>query len=131
MAAHENLSGQLSMFIPARELMNYTAGHVEEHIGEYLPLSQSPNVQRRKLEDSKYTPPPRRDYNDYSEGPHKKIIRQSLYDNIKKNGVSTAIDLRLPGKNTLSPNTQIWDGNHRVVAANDIDPNMEIPVRYS
>jgi len=131
MAAQEHLSGQLSMFIPARELMNYTAGDVENHIGEYLPLSQSPNVQRRKLEDSKYTPKPWTDYNDFSEGVRKKKTKLSLYDNIKNNGVSTAIELRLPRKNGLSPNTQIWDGNHRVVAANDIDPNMEVPVRYS
>ena len=131
MAAQEHLSGQLSMFIPARELMNYTAGDTENHTDEYLPLSQSPNVQRRKLEDSKWEAK-WVDYNDYSEGVSQRIkTKQSLYDNIKKNGVSTAVELRLPRKNGLSPNTQIWDGNHRVVAANDIDPNMEVPVRYS
>jgi len=121
MAAHENLSGQLSMFIPAKELMNYTAGDVENFSGDYMPLSQSPNVRRRKLQESK----------EYAGWDAKPKQKESLYDDIKKNGVSTAVHLRLPRKDGLSPNTQIWDGNHRVVAANDIDPNMEVPVRYS
>ena len=56
MAAHEHLSGQLSMWIPARELMDYTAGETENgNLGGegYLPLSQSPNVRSRKLRESK------------------------------------------------------------------------------
>ena len=120
MAAHEHLSGQLSMFIPARELMDYTAGETENFSGDYMPLAQSPNVRSRKLRESKEHPG---NYAGYS--------KQSLYDSIKQKGVSTPIELKLPRHNGLSPNIQIWDGNHRVVAAHDIDPNMEVPVRYS
>ena len=122
MAAHEYLQGeQLSMFIPARELMNYTAGETENFSGDYMPLAQSPNVRSRKLRESK-------EYGGWGANPRH---QESLYDNIKKRGVSYPIELKLPRHNGLSPNTQIWDGNHRVVAANDIDPNMEVPVRYS
>ena len=130
MAAHEYLQGeQLSMFIPARELMDYTAGDPEHFSGGYLPLSQSPNVRSRKLRESK-------EYGGWGANPRH---QESLYDNIKKRGVSYPVELKMSYKkgefgritNSLSPNTQIWDGNHRVVAANDIDPNMEVPVRYS
>ena len=120
MAAHEHLSGQLSMFIPARELMDYTAGETENFSGDYMPLAQSPNVRSRKLRESKEHP-----------GNYAGYRKQSLYDSIKQKGVSTPIELKLPRHNGLSQNIQIWDGNHRVVAAHDIDPNMEVPVRYS
>ena len=124
MAAADHLQNhQLSMFIPARELMDYTAGETENgNLGGegYLPLSQSPNVRSRKLRDSKEHP-----------GNYAGYRKQSLYDSIKQKGVSTPVELKLPRKNGLSPNIQIWDGNHRVVAAHDIDPNMEVPVRYS
>ena len=122
MAASDHLQNhQLSMFLPARELMNYTAGDVENFSGDYMPLSQSPHVRSRKLAESK----------EYAGWDAKPKQKESLYDNIKKRGVSSPVELKLPRKNGLSPNIQIWDGNHRVVAANDIDPNMEIPVRYS
>ena len=113
------------MFIPAHALMNYTAGDTENFAGDYMPLSQSPNVRSRKLRESK-------EYGGWGSEPLLAYRHQeSLYDNIKKRGVSYPIELKLPKKNSLSPNTQIWDGNHRVVAANDIDPDMEVPVRYS
>ena len=119
MPAQEHLSGQLSMFVPARELMDYTSGHTEGFSDKYLLLSESPGVIREKLQESKsgssslaYKP--------------KKRGQESLYDSIKKEGVKTPISLRVH-KNGV----QINDGHHRVVAANDINPDMEIPVRYS
>ena len=118
MAAQEHLSGQLSMFIPARELMNYTAGHTEGYGDKYLLLSESPGVIKEKLQESKsgaaagaYLP--------------KKTGQESLYDSIKKEGVRSPIALRVR-KNGV----QINDGHHRIASAHDIDPNMEIPVRY-
>jgi len=119
MAAQEHLSGQLSMFIPARELMNYTAGHTEGYDDKYLLLSKSPGVIKRKLQESKsggasltYLP--------------KKRGQDSLYDSIKKEGVTSPVELRV-----RKHDVQINDGHHRVVAANDINPDMEVPVRYS
>ena len=120
MAAHENLSGQLSMFIPARELMNYTAGHTEGYGDKYLPLSQSPGILKEKLKESK------------EESEHGRFTsalrpgKDTMYQSIEKKGVVTPVSLRIR-KNDV----QIDDGHHRLVAAYDIDPNMEIPVRYS
>ena len=112
MAAKEHLSGQLSMFIPARELMNYTAGHIDSWHPDYLPMSESPNVYARKLKESK-------------EG-YDGSGSTNLYDSIKKEGVKQPINLRIRKKDV-----QIYDGHHRLVSAHDIDPNMEVPVRYS
>ena len=111
MAAQEHLSGQLSMFIPARELMNYTAGHLDGWKPDYVPMSESPDVYRNKLKESK------EGYD--GSGPN------NLHDSIKKEGVRTPISLRIRKKDV-----QINDGHHRLVAAHDIDPNMEVPVRY-
>ena len=112
MAAKEHLSGQLSMFIPARELMNYTAGHIDSWHPDYLPMSESPNVYARKLKESK-------------EG-YDGSGSTNLHDSIKKEGVKQPINLRIRKKDV-----QIYDGHHRLVSAHDINPDMEVPVRYS
>jgi len=114
MAAQEHLSGQLSMFIPARELMDYTAGHTEGFGDKYLLLSESPGVIREKLQESKEKS---------SSGRYGS--KDSLHDSIRKEGVKYPIALRIR-KNGV----QINDGHHRVVSAHDINPNMEVPVRY-
>jgi len=111
MAIHEHLSGQLRMFIPARELMDYTAGHLDGWKPDYVPMSESPDVYRNKLKESK------EGYD--GSGPY------NLHDSIKKEGVRTPISLRIRKKDV-----QINDGHHRLVSAHDIDPNMEVPVRY-
>ena len=118
MAAQEHLSGQLSMFIPARELMNYTAGHTEGYDDKYLLLSKSPGIIKQKLEESKEKSASGRYF--VEEG------KDSLHDSIKKEGVHSPVSLRIRKKDV-----QINDGHHRLVAAHDIDPNMEVPVRYS
>ena len=75
MPAQEHLSGQLSMFIPARELMNYTAGHLDGWKPDYVPMSESPDVYARKLKESK---------EGYDGGGS-----NNLHDSIKKEGVRT------------------------------------------
>ena len=117
MPEHDHLSGQLSMFIPARELMNHTAGHGEDYDGNYLLMSKSPNVRASKLKESK-------------EGHPYGGNKDSLYENIKKEGVKHPVQIRLHSKRR-GGGTQIWDGHHRIFAAHDIDPNMEVPVHYS
>ena len=114
MSAQEHLSGQLSMFVPARELMTYTAGHTESWHPDYLPMNESTEVYKNKLQESK-------------EGLHDGASSYNLYDSIKKEGVKNPVSLRI---RKIKKDTQIWDGHHRVVSAHDIDPNMEIPVRY-
>ena len=118
MVTYNYLNGeQLAMFIPARELMNYTAGDAETTGLDYRPMSESPNVRARKLRESKEGYP----YGGY---------KDNLYENIKKEGVKHPVQIRLHSKRR-GGGTQIWDGQHRLVSAHDIDPNMEVPVHYS
>jgi len=119
MSAHEHINNkQLSLFLPARELMNYTAGHTEGYSTDYTLLSKSPGVYKKKLQESKQT--------SYYFGKQQKS-KKSLYDSIKQEGVKIPITLRFRNKEN---DIQIDDGHHRIVSAHDIDPNMEIPVRY-
>lgn len=115
MAAQNHLSGQLSMFIPARELMKYPAAGTETSNSGYLPMAESPNLRATKLRESK-------------EGHPYGGKKESLYDNIKKEGVQTPVHLRLTN---YGSGVRVWDGDHRIATAHDIDPNMEVPVRYS
>ena len=118
MAEHEHLSGQLSMFLPARELMNYTAGHTEGFSNKYLPLAKSPGVYRQKLQESKEKS---------SSGQYfVEKEKPSLYDSIKQEGVTSPVSLKI-----LKNDIQINNGHHRIVSAHDIDPNTEIPIIYS
>lgn len=116
MAAHEHL--QLSLFLPARELMGYTAGHTEGYDAEYLTMNNSPRLYANKLQESK------------DGGWNGNTSNDNLYENIKKEGVKSPVSLRLNSLSNL-PGPQINDGHHRIASAYDIDPNMEVPVRYS
>jgi hypothetical protein len=129
MAANEHLNHeQLRMFVPAKELMTYTAGHTEGSNEDYLPLSESPGVYHKMLSESKSG-------SAHDTWDSKKKGKDSLYDSIKKDGVKSPVELRVFKRQWSQPVgetvTQINNGNHRVVAANDINPDMEVPVRYS
>jgi hypothetical protein len=118
MAAQEHLNHeQLRMFIPAWELMDHAAGHTEGYDGQYVKMSNSPKMYANKLEESKHS------------GWNENRTNDTLYENIKKEGVKSPISLRLKSFSSL-PGPQINDGHHRIASAYDIDPNMEIPVRY-
>lgn len=47
----------------------------------------------------------------------------SLYDSIKKHGVVTPVSIAFTGTDSA----QVTGGHHRIAAANDIDPDMQIP----
>ena len=118
MSAQEHINhDQLRMFIPARELMDHAAGHTEGYDGNYLTMRNSPKMYAWKLEESKHS------------GWNENRTNDTLYENIKKEGVKSPVSLRLNSLSNL-PGPQINDGHHRIASAHDIDPNMEIPVRY-
>ena len=106
------------MFIPARELMDYTAGHTEGYGDKYLPLSKSPSVYNQKLRESKEKSSAGQYFVEKG--------KDSLHYSIRKKGVITPVKLLI-----RKTDIQIDDGHHRLVSAHDIDPNMEVPVRYS
>jgi hypothetical protein len=54
-------------------------------------------------------------------GPRIPPMYRTLYESVKAEGVKKPVH--------LSPNYVVW-GHHRIAAANDIDPNMLIPVKH-
>ena len=111
MAASDHLNpNQLRLFMQAKELMDLTSGHTEGINQDYLPYSQSPGVYRQKLAESKVRP---------------KIGQGSLHESIQESGVKVPVRIR-----THEGKEQINDGHHRIAAANDIDPEMYLPVEY-
>jgi DnaJ-class molecular chaperone len=51
--------------------------------------------------------------------------RTTLYDSIKEHGVADPIHLGITGENEV----QVQSGHHRIAAAHDINPDMQIPYR--
>ena len=57
-----------------------------------------------------------------------------LYDNIKKEGIKQPVAIWLgkwtPRGEETRWSQEIQNGHHRIAIANDINPEMYIPVRY-
>ena len=127
---------QLQMFMPARELQGLTPSdfnpvtaqdrRVAAEAG--LTLHRPSTVDEmwaNKLEESKAE-----EYNIESE--------RSLHDRIASEGVKEPVQVTRTaadfGEGTsrahLSNQDVLFDGHHRVAAAANIDPNMEVPVEH-
>ena len=121
---------QLQMFMPAKQLIDlpfYEADRewIEAETEEYIDVDGITRVEgggdyledddqfwERKLDES---------YG-YS--------HQSLHDDIKESGqVKVPVKLTIEDTN-LGTMKRIRQGHHRVASANDINPDMEVPIRY-
>lgn len=116
---------QMRMFMQAKELMNITSGHTDLSAPrQYAPMSESPNLYAQKLAESKTGSAPSTFFK-------KKKGKESLHDSIKREGVTSPVHLKVfENINKDGWEEQINDGHHRVASANDINPEMYIPVRY-
>ena len=124
---------QLRMFIPAGELMDPKQYSV--HSFEHLEGESTKDVQARKLEESKQPYA-----TDTGELPHGGGIWNSL-----SSGAQIEKPIRLVGQADLkeqegegiihmregaNPQALVRDGMHRIAAAADVDPKMEVPVQW-
>ena len=113
MAASKYLNNaQLRMFIPAKELMNET---VSLETGG-VPMGKSDWLVNAKGADNselRYNPNVQR--------------HERFSDTIAREGVKGPVSLALQHK-SLKP--AVVDGHHRILAAYDSNPNMEVPVKY-
>ena len=124
MAASDHLHPyQMKLFMQAKDFMNVYAGHTEVGKEGYRLLSESPNLYSQKLQESKSGSAPSTMF-------PKKRGKDSLYESIKKEGVTSPVSLTVHNQDNGPMWEQINDGHHRVVAAHDIDPEMYIPIRY-
>lgn len=102
MAAKDHLHGeQLSMFLPARVLANEVSSGETPN---YEPIAKS-DLYDQKLYENK---------------------KEGLHQSIAQEGIKKPVILALEKKKK----PYLVDGHHRTVAANEIDPDYEVPVRY-
>ena len=120
--AKEHLRGeQLEMFMPAHRLMDIESGDTAvTSEGDQQSLNEDYNMYETKLNEAKSGHI--RDARVESDNP-----KFTLYSSIKKHGITNPVSIgwTYDGRHT------IWDGNHRVASAYDIDPNTEVPVTYT
>lgn len=124
MAAKNNINpDQLKMFMTPKEIMS------SHENWDRLPNDpDGSKLYARKLHEAKTEPTP--EANKYEIwaagksdfiGPQIPPTYRTLYESIKAEGVKNPVH--------LSPN-YVVGGHHRIAAANDIDPNMLIPVKH-
>jgi hypothetical protein len=122
MAPSEALrSKQLAMFIPAKDLMT-----ASPHAGD-LQRVQSKGAHTLETEDQLWERKLKESQNKHwnvSRG-HKTLWEgQGLHESIAAEGVRTPVRIL----NHDDDNVTVLQGHHRIVAANDVDPEMLIPV---
>lgn len=106
---------QYKLFMQAKDLMNITAGDG----GFEDSLANLPWLKQRKLENAKKN-------SAFSSWREPAKGEKTVYESIKERGVVSPVSVGL----TVDGNEYINDGHHRVASANDIDPEMYIPVHY-
>ncbi|NDB59809.1 hypothetical protein EB001_15385 [bacterium] len=112
MAASDHLHPyQYKLFMQAKDLVNIEAGDTAGH----GTLANNAWLRQRKLEQSKV----RYSHED-----------KSLYDSIKEKGVMSPVGINLHKNQSGRVVERLSDGHHRTTAANDINPEMYIPVEY-
>ncbi len=149
MPAHEYLNGeQLSLFLPAKNLIELPPNPwelIEEiNYAEEMDYNETPKQSAKRLWASKleysqqgYEPGGATDAGDFVL-PEKYDDNSYLYDSIKKHGVINPVPLGFTDQAAeakTSPllfgkSQYVIGGHHRIAAAEDINPNMEIPVMY-
>lgn len=113
------------MFMTAHEL--FTEVPSGDAFG--FTLAETPDLALQKLEES-------REGDEYTTKFPALLGDDSLYDSIVKNGVTSPVILSYKGfvvermPEHHKGKAFIHNGNHRVVAAYNIDPNMLIQVEY-
>lgn len=115
MAASDYLNNaQLQMFMPAKKLYN----EMLSLDADLEPLAENEVIAHMKRAENQQD-----DRTTWDDEPGYPKLEES----VRKEGIQRPVKLLL-GSGVLKP--LIGDGNHRIVAAHDIDPNMEVPVTY-
>lgn len=100
---------QFRMFIPARELMGFIALDAPDEIS----YSEAYGVLAKKRRENTHTM--------FQRGG---VEEEPLIKSVAKEGVRTPVNIVEHG----ADGSTIWNGHHRIVAAYDVNPDMEVPV---
>ena len=129
MAASDHLHPkQLSMFMPARELYNMqpNPGDVKEEAhnrywdSDDLPPEHTPEEEKQYMWDVKLA------HTKEEAGSPEGWRAGGLHKAIAKEGVLEPVQIAHYSRDDIP---HIMDGHHRVAAANDINPDMEVPIQ--
>jgi len=101
---------QFRMFIPAHELMSFVPTDVNEDDRLASTYSESHGLLRQKRQENTEAP----------------LGRESLNKSVARHGVVSPVSIAEYDERGVSV---ILNGHHRIVAAYDANPNMEVPVR--
>ena len=120
MAASDHLQHyQYKMFVQSKDLMNIPSG---EYFGAGKTLAENSEMRQQKLRRSKTSSI----YDKHATDSDK----SSLYDSIRDKGVTTPVVIGLNRENSGKLSEYLADGHHRATAANDINPEMYVPIEY-
>lgn len=115
----EHLKGQqLSMFLPAKVLRG-----MRPHIGD---IEDETEAWDDYQEPGKSGPGMRNKKRFMWQTKLDESHDEDLYDSIASEGVHEPVTIQNYGKNK----TRVLNGHHRIAAAYDINPDMEIPVEH-
>lgn len=115
---------QMKLFMQAKELMDTPS---DEAWGKTL--NDAHDLREAKLDEANM------DWDEYDDV-HGLIFNplpgeENLRDSIAKRGVRNPVKVRLHKDDVWGWTPRLTNGNHRVVAAHDVDPEMYIPVSYT
>lgn len=146
MAAKDHLNGeQLQMFIPARELAQYTSADAISdydyaHDSYFDDGSEAQQIAFGPFNKTPLYSHKRADLHDpeYLANNWPRLATSSknttLAEVLDEEGIADPVDLLFDSdydnKGPNQPAAVIQNGHHRVVYANEKDPNMEVPVTY-
>lgn len=123
MSASSHLNpNQLRLFMQARELMdtNTREWHWEQDMAPRT-MREDLGLYIGKLREAQAG-------SEHDAFTGKKRGKRSMYQSVKAEGVKNPV---LLGYDKRTGQSTIRDGHHRIAAANDVDENMYVPVRYS
>jgi hypothetical protein len=117
MAAKDHVNPQqLKLFYTAGELMNMEAGDSED-AGS---LSSDTELRDVKLTESLTDK-----HRVFDDPAYDKATGESLYESIQKHGVKKPVTIGIDDNGTWVSN-----GHHRIVSANQVNPDMYVPHEY-
>ena len=121
---------QLQMFMPAKQLIELPIFEPDRDVVE-LPEDEWEDVEGvLHWEGGGYTPEEDDQFWDRKLDESYGNLYQSLHDDIKESGqVKVPVKLTIEDTN-LGTMKRIRQGHHRVAASVDINPDMEVPIRY-
>jgi hypothetical protein len=117
--------GQLGMLYPAGHLAD--PEKVDSYHALYDPGATHESVRAKKINEAKTGP----EHDSWVMSRKAMEEGRTLRDSIAQKGVREPVTLIHPERSRPGGRPMLEEGHHRVFTAHDLDPRMEVPVRWS